>query len=285
MDGIILVDKPINKTSSKVILEIKRKFNFKKVGHAGTLDPLATGLLVVLINKATKLSNYLLTADKKYQVTMKLFVETNSGDITGKLIKWEGHKVLKKKNISASFNYFDGFTYDQYPSIFSAIKYKGKQLYKYARANEEVKIKPRKVMINSITSVNYSKKRASISFIVSCSKGTYVRSLVKDIAKKMGTIATVSELRRIQSGNFVLSNAKTLDSLNPKKDIISMYDALLKNKYIIIQHHDKDAIKYGKSINIINHNEPFVFIVDNNKKILAIYKHVFEHMYICARGI
>ncbi len=285
MNGIMLIDKEPYKTSSQLILEIKKKYNFKKIGHAGTLDPLATGLLVILINKATKLSSYLLNADKKYLVEMRLFIRTNSGDITGKFIDIKPYKIFSNKTIISILNYFNGFIYDQYPPIFSAIKYKGKKLYEYAYNKQKIEINPRKVTIKKIKFLSYNKKTSIVKFVVECSKGTYIRSLVEDIAKKLKTVATVYKLKRLKSGNFSISNAKKIKDLNPKNDLISMYDGILKSEYPIINYHNETIIKHGKPITIINHSNPIVFIKNKNNDLIAIYKHVVDHLYICIRGI
>lgn len=282
--GILLVDKPSNKTSSQIILEIKRKFNFQKVGHAGTLDPLATGLLVVLINKATKLSNYLLSANKEYNVCMKLFVKTDTGDILGKITEIKPFDKIAKKDFVNAFNFFNGFIYEQYPPIYSAIKYNGKKLYEYARQNVDIEIKPRKVVINKIDSLEYNKKLGLISFNVKCSKGTYIRSLVNDIAAKLNTVATVYSLRRIASGNFMIDNALVVDKLS-EQNIMPIYNALLLNNYTMFQYHDEKVILQGKLIELIHHSEPYIFILNKDKKLLAIYQHIFDHKYKCVRGI
>ncbi|AHF61154.1 hypothetical protein P344_04480 [Spiroplasma mirum ATCC 29335] len=283
-DGVILIDKPKDKTSHQVIQEIKQKLNVRKIGHAGTLDPLATGLLVVLINNATKISEYLLSANKGYDVEMKLFQETNSGDITGKTIKEEPPWKLKKKEIKKVFAAFNGFMYEQYPPKYSAIKVNGKKLYEYARQNQDVEIKPRTVTIHEIKLKEYNSHQHIIKFSVICSKGTYIRSLVIDLADKLGTIATVSKLTRTLSGNFTLARAVKIENLEPKH-IISMYDALFINKQPLLLYHYEDEIKHGKPIVIINHTDPIIFIINKQKKVLAIYKHIGRHVFASQRGI
>ncbi|CAI2186595.1 19930_t:CDS:2 [Funneliformis geosporum] len=176
MDGILLIDKPSGITSHKVVEIIRKKLGIKKVGHAGTLDPLATGLLIIMLGKSTKLSNLLICQSKTYEVEMKLFLETDTGDIIGKTIK------------------------NQKPQVFT--ENQGKKLYQYARKGILIEVPPRLVKIREIKLLNYSPHEAKINFLAECSKGTYIRSLVKDIAEKLGTIATVNQLRRISSGKF-----------------------------------------------------------------------------------
>ncbi|AGM25168.1 tRNA pseudouridine(55) synthase TruB [Spiroplasma chrysopicola] len=283
-DGILLIDKPVGKTSNQVIQIIKKKLGINKIGHAGTLDPLATGLLVVLLNNGTKISDYLLTADKGYDVTMKLFIKTDSGDITGKIIEEITPFKMKRKIIKKAFESFNGFIYEQYPPKYSAIKVSGKKLYEYARAEQEVQITPRTVTIQSIKFKSYNHVTQTIQFSVICSKGTYVRSLVEDIAYKMGILATVQQLTRVQSGNFKLADAVKVEDVS-HNDIISMYDALFINKQPLLMYHYDEEIRQGKPIVIINHSDPNIFIIDKHKNVLAIYKHIGKHVYACQRGL
>jgi len=223
MDGILLVDKPAGITSHKVIEIIRQKLNIQRVGHAGTLDPLATGLLIIMVGKATKLSNQLISQFKTYEVTIKLFLETDTGDVTGKVVKSEKERKFEKKPIQEIIKSFDNYTYWQQPPLYSAIKIKGRKLYQYARKGIKVTVPPRQVVIKSIKLVNYEKEKNQINIIVECSKGTYVRSLVKDIAEKIGTIATVSRLRRISSGSFRIEQAIKIEEIKEEK-IISLKD-------------------------------------------------------------
>ncbi|WP_342256563.1 tRNA pseudouridine(55) synthase TruB [Spiroplasma endosymbiont of Poecilobothrus nobilitatus] len=283
-DGIFLINKPTGKTSNQVIQEIKQKLQINKIGHAGTLDPLATGLLVVLVNNATKMSEYLLTTDKAYDVEMRLFVETDTGDITGNVLNETVQFKIQKKILKKIFNEFNGFMYEQYPPKYSAIKVNGKKLYEYARQDKEVKIKPRTITIKAIKLKKYDAHNHTIKFIVLCTKGTYIRSLVTDIAAKLNTIATVTALCRTQSGNFMLSKAISPEAVN-FNELISMYDALFTNNQQLLLYHHDEEIRQGKPIVIINHTDPIIFIIDKNKNVLAIYKHISKHVYACQRGL
>ena len=218
MDGLLLIDKPTGLTSHQVIESIRKKLKIKKVGHAGTLDPLATGLLVIMVGKTTKLSNFLISQFKAYQVEMELFIETDSGDITGKITKKEYEKSkLEKERVQAVINSFHNCTYWQTPPIYSAIKIKGKKLYEYARKGEKITIPPRQVIIKKIQLLEYIVEKNIISLEVECSKGTYIRSLVGDIANKLETVATVIKLRRISSGDFHISQAINLEEVNEER--------------------------------------------------------------------
>jgi len=223
MDGMLLIDKPAGITSHKVIELIRKKLGIKKVGHAGTLDPLATGLLVIMLGKATKLSNQLISRSKTYEVEMKLFLETDTGDITGKIIKSEKPQAFTENQIQAVVNLFNDYEYWQKPPIYSAIKIRGRKLYQYARKGIPVEFPPRLVKIEKIKLLNYSFNEKKINFLVECSKGTYIRSLVKDIAEKLGTIATVSQLRRISSGEFHVNQALKLEEIEKEKMILLSY--------------------------------------------------------------
>jgi tRNA pseudouridine55 synthase len=189
------------------------------VGHAGTLDPLATGLLVIMVGKTTKLSNLLISQFKTYEVEMKLFLETDTGDSTGKIIKSGNSCEFTTIQIQTVINSFCNYEYWQNPPIYSAIKIKGKKLYQYARRGISLEVPARLVKIEKIKLLNYSPSEEKINFLVECSKGTYVRSLVKDLAEKLGTIATVSQLRRISSGSFHIKQAIKLEEIEEEKII------------------------------------------------------------------
>ncbi|WP_338985548.1 tRNA pseudouridine(55) synthase TruB [Spiroplasma endosymbiont of Diplazon laetatorius] len=282
--GIFLVNKPEGITSNDLIQKIKKKFNVKKIGHAGTLDPLATGLMVVLINQATKISNYLLSSDKSYVVTMKLFVQTDSQDITGNIVEEEPYKKISKTLVKEIVDKYNGYIYDQYPPIYSAVKVNGKKLYEYARKEQEVVIEPRKVTIKECELLDFNQKLGTIKLRVRSSKGTYIRSLVSDIAKELETIATVSQLERTSSGGFMLDKSKTIEDIQ-EADLVSMYDSLMLNEHPLVEYHRVRDIKQGKAISLTGINYPIVFIIDDNKEVIAIYKRIAQDLYKCQRGL
>ncbi|WP_338969309.1 tRNA pseudouridine(55) synthase TruB [Spiroplasma endosymbiont of Labia minor] len=284
--GILLVNKPAGITSNNLIQKIKHKLNIKKIGHAGTLDPLATGLMVILVNQATKISNYLLTKDKAYEVVMQLFIKTDSDDITGAMIEQEVAQKLRKRDIKLIIDKYNGYMYEQLPPIFSAIKVNGVRAYKHAFEGtaDTLVLSPRTVTINSCKLINYDSKNNTITLTVKCSKGTYIRSLVNDIANDLGTIATVKELNRISSGEFLLEQAKTIEEIQ-NSDLISIYDALMTNSQVIVKYHNDRDVKQGKTINLLNQIAPVVFIADNKNNIIAIYTHTAKNLYVCKRGL
>ena len=218
MDGIIIVNKEQGYTSNDVVQIIKKIFN-EKVGHTGTLDPMATGVLPILVGKGTLLSKYLINHDKIYAATLKLGVKTDTGDITGDVIeeKYVDEKCLNEENITHVLQEIKG-EQEQIPPMYSAIKVNGKKLYEYARKGLTVEIAPRTINIYNIELINIDKESKEIQFRVSCSKGTYIRTLCESIAEKLGTIGTMSSLTREKVGDFEIGEAIKLSEINEKFD-------------------------------------------------------------------
>ena len=204
-NGILNIDKPQGITSYDVVDVIKKLFPKTKVGHTGTLDPLATGVLPILIGEATKLSNNFTAEDKVYKVKMLLGVETDTYDITGRIVF---ASVVNKDEfyIKERIKRFIGKQM-QTPPIYSAIRIDGKRAYSYAREGKKVEMPEREVEIYSIEDIKVNLELREVSFVVHCSKGTYVRSLVNDIGKKIGCGATMTDLVRIRTGNFDINNS------------------------------------------------------------------------------
>lgn len=222
MDGILIVNKPSGITSHDVVDFIRRKFNIKRVGHAGTLDPMATGVLVMLLGKATKLSNTFTSNDKEYVAKVFFGKKTDTQDAFGKVIEEKDINSLDIEDIKKALDNFKG-EIEQIPPMVSAIKYKGKKLYQLARSGKTVKRDPRKIKISDIEILDFN--FPELTFRVRCSKGTYVRTLCEDIGKSLGVPSHMSSLVRSASGDFLLEDSKTLDDVN-EKDIIpySSYD-------------------------------------------------------------
>jgi len=204
MDGILLIDKPTGMTSHDVVDLVRRRFDIKKAGHAGTLDPAATGLLVVLIGRATKLSSRLTAGDKEYEAAVTLGRKTDSGDIEGKVLSENGCRGITEEKIRDAFRSFEGET-EQIPPMFSAVRHKGKRLYELARKGKEVPREPRKIHIEKL-GINRIALPV-IHFIVRCSKGTYIRKLCDDLGDRLGCGAYLSGLRRVSSGEFSLRDS------------------------------------------------------------------------------
>jgi len=236
MDGILIINKSKGVTSHDIAQKLKKITN-EKIGHTGTLDPLATGVLPLLIGKATKISKYLIEHDKIYEGTIKLGEKTDTGDSEGKVIlqKEVDLKNVEENDIREILKFFLG-KQKQTPPIYSAIKVNGKKLYQYARENKEVEIPKREIEIYKIELLNYNKTQKEIVFKVHCSKGTYIRTLCEDISEKLGTVGYMSQLNRIQVGCFNIENSITIEQIleNENKEIF------LKNNIITIEQFFKD---------------------------------------------
>lgn len=236
MDGIIVINKPKNCTSHDIVYKTKKILQ-EKVGHTGTLDPNATGVLPLLIGKGTQISKYLINHDKIYQAQIQLGEKRTTGDIEGEIIEQKevNESNLKKENIESVLKNFKG-KQNQIPPIYSAIKVNGKKLYEYARKGENIEIEPREIEIYNIKLLNIDKINKTIDFEVECSKGTYIRSLCEDIAEKLGSIGYMKELKRIKVGEFDLKDSMTIEEI--EKNINNK--EFLKNKIISIEQYFKN---------------------------------------------
>lgn len=209
-DGVLLVDKPPRLTSHDVVDRIRRQFGFKKVGHCGTLDPAATGLLIIVLERATKLQNQLMTDDKTYVGTMRLGIATDSHDADGAVLAEKPVPALTAGDIEQVLAKFRG-DLQQVPPMVSAVKHKGQPLYKLARKGQTVEREARTVHIYELRVI--SMNLPLIEFSCTCTKGTYVRTLCHDIGETLGCGAHLAGLRRTRSGRFDVQNAHTLDNL------------------------------------------------------------------------
>lgn len=208
--GFILVNKPVGITSFKLVYIIKKKLNVKKVGHCGTLDPLASGLMIVLVGKYTKLQEKFMKQDKVYLATIKLGIKTDSGDLEGKLISQSDYSHIKEFDIKNALNSFIG-KISQIPPMYSALKVNGKKLYELARKGITIERKPREITIYNIDFLDFKKDTFSIR--IKCSSGTYIRTLVEDIGKKINTDTVLINLVREEIGNYKLSSAINIDDI------------------------------------------------------------------------
>jgi len=266
--GILNINKPAGITSYDVVDVIKKLFIGSKVGHTGTLDPVATGVLPILIGDATKLSDNLTAENKAYRVKMLLGVETNTYDITGKIVF---ASVVNKDEIyiRERIKRFIGVQ-EQVPPKYSAIKVEGKRAYQYAREGKEVELKPRTIEIYDINNIAVDLKKREVSFDVYCTKGTYVRSLVNDIGKKLGCGATMVDLTRLRNGNFFIEDSIPLYEFlklnfeEMKKHIVSIDDYYDDLKKVIME---KD--EYTKFLNGVKlpyeEQDKLVKVYYNNK--------------------
>ncbi len=275
MDGIIIIKKPQNCTSHDVVYKVKKIFN-QKVGHTGTLDPMATGVLPLLVGKGTLCSKYLINHDKTYEVELKLGKKTDTGDIEGNIIEKADvdYKILEFENIEKTLKTFLG-KQEQIPPMFSAIKVNGKKLYEYARKGQKVEVQPRIIEIFEIKLLKIDKENKTICFTVHCSKGTYIRSLCEDIAKRLGTIGFMKSLNRIQVGEFYLEEAITIDELEKNindKDFLDKkfinIERLFKN-FEKINLDDRKLKLFLNGVMLTHKKEDGIYIIYNNSKFIG----------------
>ncbi len=296
MNGIVIIDKPPGKTSFDVIREIRRVLKIKKVGHTGTLDPLATGVLPVCIQEATKLVQFFSANDKKYQVTMLLGIETDTLDMEGSVTRQR--KVdAREEDIVEALQSFVGET-QQIPPQYSAIKIKGKPSYAWTREGFAVFHRPRAISVYDITALDVS--LPYVTFAVSCSKGTYIRSLCRDIGNKLKCGACVAALRRIRSGSFREETAIRIDQYKEEQKqavlqshIMPMADALPELSTVVVSLDTARKIRQGyqptckelkKKINEPLCKGEYIKVLTDNQSMVAIAKMLYSFQSILQMG-
>lgn len=278
ISGFLLVNKDPGITSSRVVQILKKKFNLKKVGHLGTLDPMATGLLIIAINRATKFASLLLQSEKSYRAEVTLGIQTDTDDAEGEVIS---SKAVNISGLDAkeSLLTFLGES-DQLPPNYSALKYKGKPMYKYARDGIKVEKAARKILIKNIQNILIELPR--VSFDISCSKGTYIRSIARDLGAKLGCGAHLSGLTRTSQEKFRLSEACSLDDIK-LKDLISLEKAFEDLDFIKLNEKDCKAFLHGRSIEIDFDHTNLLRVYDSANQFIAIGKNSsegFKHEYL-----
>lgn len=279
MDGILLINKPAGYTSHDIVGIVRKKLHTKKVGHCGTLDPDATGVLVVCVNKATKAIQFLMSDSKVYRATLSLGKSTDTYDASGKIVEEKEVGVISKEEVIETLNSFLGKS-KQTPPIYSAIKVNGKKLYEYARNGEEVEIKERDIEIFMIELISFENNE--IVFDVKCSKGTYIRSLCVDIAKKLGYPGHMAHLERTKAGQFSIEDCITLEQLeNDEYELHSIDTALSSYPSLILE--DPTPVYHGKQIK--SNLTGKVAIYDNQKHLLAIYESTGQGYLKNVRGL
>ncbi len=264
MGGVIVIDKEEGYTSRDVVNIISKNIGTKKVGHTGTLDPLATGVLVVAFGQATKIIEYLMSDDKEYIATVKVGIKTDSLDIEGTILE-EKEQVIDKTKLKQVIESHQK-TYLQEVPKYSAVSVNGKRLYHYARNNEEVELPKKEVTIKEIELLEITKD--TFTFKCSVSKGTYIRSLIRDILEELDLIGTMSALRRTRQGVFTLETATKVKDNN--YHIISIEDALSFPK-LIVNEEIKKKVMNGVAIENIDYDD-YVQILDEQHNLLAIYQ-------------
>lgn len=271
MDKLVVVNKPSDITSRDVVNKLCKIFNTKKIGHTGTLDPIASGVLVCVCGKYTKLVNDLTSLDKEYIATIKLGIKTDTLDTKGTIIE-EKNVNVTLDDIQKVFNYFPK-SYNQTVPKYSAVKINGKKLYEYARDNIDIILPVRKVEIYSLELLDFD--GTSITFKTKVSKGTYIRSLIKDICNDLNTIGTMSNLIRTKQGNFSIEESYTLNDIeNGNYKSLSIHEFLNYPSIEIPDEYLKLIINGNKIPNSFNIKDKVIFTKSN--KDYAIYINEFN---------
>ena len=265
MDGFLLLDKEKGISSNQLVQKVKKSLSLKKVGHLGTLDPMATGLMILAINRATKFSSYFLESDKSYDASIQLGSSTDTDDAMGNIIS-SSDIIPIEKDIKKSLASFIGQSMQTAP-FFSALKHKGKPLYKYAREGEFISKPPREINIFSIENIICEHNKCS--FIVHCSKGTYIRSIARDLGDKLNSGGHLSSLRRLSQGIFNIKNAMTIENIELNK-LITIEEAFSELSEIQLDSNQTKFFMNGVKIEEINLEDDTYKIYDSSKKFLGL---------------
>ena len=280
MDGILYINKPKDWTSFDVVAKLRRVLHTKSIGHTGTLDPQATGVLVLLVGKATKILPYLEKSRKEYIAEIEFGKKTDTGDIWGNVIETGEIKDINETTLTDALNSFLGHSM-QKPPMVSAIKKDGKKLYEYARAGIEIEVEKRPIEIFEIELLNLNPVR----FRVVCSAGTYVRSLCEDIAEKLGMLGTMSSLVRTKVENISLDEC--VDLMDVSEDT-SLHEVEKVLSGVMELHEISDAMmvhaKNGKKL-FIDRNEELLCLTHQHKALAIVYKDHEENVYRIKRGL
>lgn len=259
MNGILVIDKPIGCTSRDVVNVVARKFHIKKVGHTGTLDPMATGVLVLCLGDYTKFVSHIINHDKKYIATITFGMETDTLDITGEVLK-KSNVIPKKSEIEYVLKQYIGPQKQEVP-IYSAKKIKGKKLYEYARNHESVSLPVSDIEVFDLKLLEFDGSRAQI--FCSVSKGTYIRSLLRDIAHACGTVGVMSDLCRTQVGTFDIQHAFSLEDLkNDQYELLTYRDILEyetyelnEKEYFLVSHGNELKLSFSSSYLLLTYHD------------------------------
>ncbi len=268
MDGIILVNKPKDMTSRDVVNIVCKTLNTRSVGHTGTLDPIATGLLAIAINKGVKIVDFLVNDTKEYIATVQFGILTDTLDVTGKVLDEVKDYVIDEEKLKQVLDSFVGKMIQEVPK-YSAVKVAGKRLYEYARKGEEVEIPKREIEIFNIELLTFDNDE--FSFKVTVSKGTYIRSLIRDIGIKLGIPCSMKELIRTKQGNYKIEDSYTIDEIKDNNyKVIPIKDCL--SNYTTIEVDDFIANKVLNGRILENRYKDDIIVFTNKDEVLAIYK-------------
>ena len=271
INGVLVVNKPASFTSRDVVNKVSKIFKTKKIGHTGTLDPIASGVLVLTIGKATKLSEVITSEEKTYIATAILGLQTETLDTEGEILK-EDNVNISKDDVERVLKSFKK-SYEQQVPIYSAVKVNGKKLYEYARCGEEVSLPSRMVTIKDIDllDIYYENNKTIIKFICTVSKGTYIRSLINDIATSLNTYGIMSDLVRIKQGDYKIEDSYTLEQIENNEYKIIELEEVLKDYYTIDMDKKLEfKVKNGVVLDNMYNQEYVLFKSDN---VLALYKN------------
>lgn len=266
MDGVLIINKPKGYTSHDIVNIVKKELNITKVGHAGTLDPNATGVLPVLIGNATKISKYLIEHDKVYIAELKLGEKSSTGDLEGEIIEKKSVPKLNEDQIKDILKLFLG-KQQQIPPMYSSIKINGKKAYEYARKGLKVGMEPREIEIMNISLIKFQDN--IITFKVKCSKGTYIRVLCEDIANSLGTVGLMKELCRIKVNEFDIKNSVTLDDIkNGNVQVINIEEIFKLQSCIKLNNRETKLFLNG--VKLSNNKLDGLYRVYNNNVFLGL---------------
>ena len=278
INGFLLINKESGITSSRVVQIIKKKFNFKKVGHLGTLDPMAKGLLILAINRATKFSSLLLESNKTYQAEVTLGQQTDTDDAEGEITS-TNKVTCSKDEVNVKLLSFLGES-QQFAPAYSALKYQGKPMYKYAREGIKIDKEARTIFIDQISNISINLPK--VSFEIVCSKGTYIRSIARDLGNQLECGGHLSNLIRTNQEKFFISEATSIDE-DCEEDIIPLENAFKNLNSITLNQLDTNAFINGVPLKLKIDHFDLLRVYDSSKKFIAIGKntlHGFKHEYL-----
>ena len=278
INGFLLINKDSGITSSRAVQIVKKKFNFKKVGHLGTLDPMAEGLLILAINRATKFSSLLLQSNKTYQAEVTLGQQTDTDDAEGEITST--HQVIcHEQEVEEKLLSFLGESKQLAPA-YSALKHKGKPMYKYAREGIHVDKEARTITIDEITNISINLPK--VSFNIACSKGTYIRSIARDLGNQLECGGHLSRLIRTSQEKFLINSAISIDEAR-EEDIIPLENAFDNLNTITLNQLDTNAFINGVPLKLKIDHSDLLRVYDPSKKFIAIGKNTlqgFKHEYL-----
>lgn len=269
MNGVIVVNKPKGITSRDVVNKLVKVFGTKSIGHIGTLDPMATGVLVCLIGKYTKLGSIMVNHDKEYIATFKLNVLTDTLDIEGKVLKTD-NKIISLEDMNGAIEHFNGLTYMQEVPIYSAVKVNGKKLYDYARNNEDVILPKKEVTIYKLELVSFEDE---VKIKCKVSKGTYIRALIRDICAYLGTYGVMTDLVRTKLGDYDIGDAYSLDDISNGKYKLYRLEDIFD---LDVRHINDDNHKQIYNGNIVKDKNSNYILYKEGDKAVAFYTRINE---------